>query len=136
MRRGRYETVLIQAMKSPRRARRLRFTPGNPKRISPNSSLSPHCAAPACDWIVKRTIHGPLTCERVSCRYQRHLGVRQTAAGCTRHVIRWLEAADPDSLFASVITLGEIRLGIEDLPAGKRRTESEEWLDHRLPDWF
>lgn len=38
-------------------------------------------------------------------------------------VISWLEAADPDSLFASVITLGEIRLGIEDLPPGKRRAE-------------
>lgn len=33
-------------------------------------------------------------------------------------VIRWLEAADPESLFTSVITFGEIRLGIEDLPVG------------------
>jgi len=33
-------------------------------------------------------------------------------------VKRWFEVADPESLFASVITLGEIRLGIEDLPVG------------------
>jgi len=43
-------------------------------------------------------------------------------------VKRWFEVADPESLFASVITLGEIRLGIEDLPAGKRRTALDHWL--------
>ena len=51
-------------------------------------------------------------------------------------VIRWLEAADPESLFASVITFGEIRLGIEDLAPGKRRTDLEQWLDQGLPEWF
>lgn len=51
-------------------------------------------------------------------------------------VIRWPEAADPESLFASVITFGEIRLGIEDLAPGKRRTDLEQWLDQGLPDWF
>ena len=29
-------------------------------------------------------------------------------------VIKWLETADPESLFASVVTFGEIKLGIED----------------------
>jgi predicted nucleic acid-binding protein len=51
-------------------------------------------------------------------------------------VIRWLEAADPESLFASVITFGEIRLGIEDLAPGKRRVDLEQWLDQGLPEWF
>ena len=51
-------------------------------------------------------------------------------------VIRWLEAAAPESLFASVVTVGEIRLGIEDLPLGKRRTALEEWLEQGLPAWF
>jgi predicted nucleic acid-binding protein len=51
-------------------------------------------------------------------------------------VIRWLGAADPESLFASVVTFGEIRLGIEDLPAGKRRAALEEWLEQGLPQWF
>ena len=48
----------------------------------------------------------------------------------------WFEAADPESLFASVMTFGEIRLGIEDLAVGKRRTELEQWLDEGVPDWF
>ena len=48
----------------------------------------------------------------------------------------WFEAADPNSLFASVITFGEIRLGIEGLPAGKRRTALEQWLEEGLPGWF
>jgi predicted nucleic acid-binding protein len=52
------------------------------------------------------------------------------------HVIRWLDAAEPETLFASVVTFGEIRLGIEDLPAGKRRAALEEWLENGLPDWF
>jgi predicted nucleic acid-binding protein len=51
-------------------------------------------------------------------------------------VIGWLDAADPESLFASVVTFGEIRLGIEDLPAGKRRAALEEWFEHGLPAWF
>ena len=44
-------------------------------------------------------------------------------------VTQWLDAADPESLFVSVVTFGEIRLGIEDLPAGKRRAALEEWLN-------
>jgi predicted nucleic acid-binding protein len=48
----------------------------------------------------------------------------------------WFEAVDPESLFASVMTFGEIRLRIEDLAAGKRRTELEQWLEEGVPDWF
>lgn len=51
-------------------------------------------------------------------------------------VIRWLEAVAPESLFASVVTFGEIRLGIEDLPLGKRRAALEEWMAQGLPAWF
>ena len=51
-------------------------------------------------------------------------------------IIHWLDAADPNSLFVSVVTFGEIRLGIEDLPTGKRRTALEEWVQHGLPSWF
>jgi predicted nucleic acid-binding protein len=53
-----------------------------------------------------------------------------------RHVIDWLDAADTRSLFASVITYGEIRLGIEDLPSGRRRGELETWLRVGVPAWF
>jgi predicted nucleic acid-binding protein len=51
-------------------------------------------------------------------------------------VKQWLEAADTDSLYASVLTLGEIRFGVELLPPSKRRTQLERWLDRDLPGWF
>src|SRR5258708_19726102 len=51
-------------------------------------------------------------------------------------VKHWLEAADPDSLFVSVLTFGEIRRGIEKLQPGKRRTHLEAWLEKDLHEWF
>jgi len=53
-----------------------------------------------------------------------------------RRVRQWLEAADTDSLYASVLTFGEIRFGVELLPASKRRTQLQQWLDRDLPEWF
>ena len=53
-----------------------------------------------------------------------------------RLVKQWLEAADTDSLYASVLTLGEIRFGVELLPPSKLRTLLEQWLDQELPEWF
>jgi toxin FitB len=46
-----------------------------------------------------------------------------------QHVDRWLKVTAEESLFASVLTFAEIRLGIELLPAGKRRTQPEQWQD-------
>jgi predicted nucleic acid-binding protein len=51
-------------------------------------------------------------------------------------VIRWLEAAENESLHTSVLTLGEIRMGIELLPASKKRTRLETWFQNELQDWF
>ncbi len=51
-------------------------------------------------------------------------------------VKQWLEAADPNSLYASVLTFGEIRRGIEKLAPGKRRTRLETWLEEDLHEWF
>lgn len=53
-----------------------------------------------------------------------------------QRVKQWLEAADNESLYASVLTLGEIRLGIELLPPSKRRTQLEQWLEGDLHEWF
>lgn len=39
----------------------------------------------------------------------------------------WLKSAPEELLFASVLTMAEIRRGIELLPAGKRREQLEEW---------
>jgi predicted nucleic acid-binding protein len=53
-----------------------------------------------------------------------------------RLVKQWLEAVDTDSLYASVLTFGEIRFGVELLPPSKQRTQLEQWLDRDLPEWF
>lgn len=53
-----------------------------------------------------------------------------------RLVKQWLEAADTDFLYTSVLTLGEIRFGVELLPLSKRRTQLQQWLDRDVPEWF
>jgi predicted nucleic acid-binding protein len=51
-------------------------------------------------------------------------------------VKQWLEAADPRSLLASVVTWGELRKGIESKPPAQRRPGLEQWLERDLRDWF
>lgn len=51
-------------------------------------------------------------------------------------VKRWLEAADSESLYVSVLTFGEIRFGVELLPHSKRREQLERWLEYDLQEWF
>ena len=46
-----------------------------------------------------------------------------------QRVKSWLKAAWPDSLYVSVLTLAEIRRGIELLPSSKRRDQLERWLE-------
>jgi predicted nucleic acid-binding protein len=52
------------------------------------------------------------------------------------NVKQWLEKADTGSVYASVLTVAEIRFGVELLSPSKRRTQLQEWLDHDLPAWF
>jgi predicted nucleic acid-binding protein len=52
------------------------------------------------------------------------------------HVSQWLASVPLDSLHVSVITLGELRFGIELLPAGKRRAQLEQWMEKEFPNWF
>lgn len=42
-------------------------------------------------------------------------------------VVAWLRAHEPD-LYLSTITIGELRRGIEPLPAGKRKTALQSWF--------
>ena len=53
-----------------------------------------------------------------------------------RNVERWVESANPDTLYTSVLSFGEIRKGIELLAPGKKRSELERWLDADLKGWF
>ena len=48
-------------------------------------------------------------------------------------LIRWMEAADEDRLFLSVLSLAELRYGVERMAAGARRNRLEGWLLHELP---
>ena len=51
-------------------------------------------------------------------------------------VVRWLAQVDEDRVFISVITVGELRHGIERLPAGRRRERLDAWLRDELSQRF
>lgn len=51
-------------------------------------------------------------------------------------VCQWLENADDNELYMSVISIGEIIKGITALPASKRRQGLQQWLDETLRPWF
>ena len=53
-----------------------------------------------------------------------------------QRVKSWLGVAVPGSLYVSVLTLAEIRRGIELLPASKRRDQLEQWLENDLLEPF
>jgi len=48
-------------------------------------------------------------------------------------VVVWLAEADEDRVFLSVVTLAELRHGIERLPASSRRRRLDAWLHDELP---
>ena len=51
-------------------------------------------------------------------------------------VVAWFEAVASEALYVSALTLGEIRKGVEKLPAGRRREQIGSWLEIELPNWF
>ena len=51
-------------------------------------------------------------------------------------VAAWLAGTDEDRVFLSVVTIGELRHGIERLAAGRRRERLDEWLREELPQRF
>lgn len=52
------------------------------------------------------------------------------------HVLQWLKALPNERLYISVLTIGEIRKGIEQIKDGKRKQQLKLWLEHELPNWF
>lgn len=48
-------------------------------------------------------------------------------------VVRWLAEVDEDRVYLSVVTLAEVRHGVDRMPAGPRRQRLDEWLRHDLP---
>jgi toxin FitB len=51
-------------------------------------------------------------------------------------VIAWLADADEDRIFISVVTLAELRHGVERLAAGQRKRRLDGWLTGELVDRF
>ena len=58
------------------------------------------------------------------------------------NVARWIKNTDPQAVYLSVITIGEIKKGIAKMPDSRRKIVLEEWLmddllvrfqDHLLP---
>ena len=47
-------------------------------------------------------------------------------------VINWIDSIDSESVFLSVITIGEIKKGIEKLPDSKRKKTLASWLEEDL----
>ena len=50
----------------------------------------------------------------------------------TEKVVSWLSTLDTETVFLSVVTLGEIQKGIEKLPASKRKEALRTWLKDDL----
>jgi len=46
--------------------------------------------------------------------------------------MEWLATADEDRLFLSVVTLAELRYGVERLPVGRKSAQLQEWLETEL----
>lgn len=47
-------------------------------------------------------------------------------------VVAWLGALDPEAVFLSTVTIGEIQKGIEKLPASRRKETLRTWLKDDL----
>ena len=51
-------------------------------------------------------------------------------------MVEWLNSVDPESVFLSAVTIGEIQFGISNRPPSNRRTELEVWLNEALSEQF
>jgi len=47
-------------------------------------------------------------------------------------VVDWIDSLDPEAVFLSVITVGELRKGIEKLASSRRKDELTQWLESVL----
>ncbi|HPQ41537.1 MAG TPA: type II toxin-antitoxin system VapC family toxin [bacterium] len=53
-----------------------------------------------------------------------------------KSVVQWIEGCDEDSIYISVLTLGEIQKGISKLSDERRRVKIQQWLDTDLRNRF
>jgi len=68
------------------------------------------------------------------------LDTNVVSEGMKRHpaprVADWLASLNPARAFISVVTLAELRSGIDRLPAGVRRRELDDWLSREVVEGF
>jgi toxin FitB len=51
-------------------------------------------------------------------------------------VVTWLDARDEQSLFLSVLTMGELQKGVSKLADGDRKAKLQSWLEYDLVERF
>lgn len=51
-------------------------------------------------------------------------------------LVRWLDEVDEDRTYLSVVTVGELRKGVDRLEDGRRRRQLDQWLSVDLIDRF
>ena len=51
-------------------------------------------------------------------------------------VVKWFETVPDEALHLSVLSLGEVRKGVEKLKASRRRERLRVWLEQELVEWF
>ena len=51
-------------------------------------------------------------------------------------IVQWIKECDEDTVFISVLTLGEIQKGISKLDDNRRRIKIQKWLDSDLRERF
>ena len=54
------------------------------------------------------------------------------AAQPNRHVLNWVDSIDPESVYISAITIGELKKGIDKLPASQKKELLKMWLEEDL----
>lgn len=51
-------------------------------------------------------------------------------------VVQWTDSTDEEGIFLSVVSLTELRYGIDRMAPGKRQRRLDEWLRYELPRRF
>ena len=52
------------------------------------------------------------------------------------NVVNWFSTIEKESLYLSVLSLGEIRKGIDKLENGNKKQRLSDWLENEIPRWF
>ncbi len=51
-------------------------------------------------------------------------------------ILKWFDVIPSNALYLSVLSLGEIRKGVEKVKLVNRKEELRHWLEHELTEWF